>query len=30
MKRLEGHTTKSLKHDNLNKICMLDLDNNMY
>ena len=30
MKRLEVHATKSLKHDNINKFCLLQLDKDMY
>ena len=28
--RLVLHTTKSLKHDNINKFCLLDLEKDMY
>ena len=30
MKRLELHATKSLKHDNINKFCLIDSDKDMY
>ena len=30
MKGLELHTTESLKHDNINKFCLLDSDKDVY
>ena len=30
MKRLELHATKSRKHDDIDKLCLLDSDKDMY